>query len=98
MTIRPPTTGPRSLTPDEEVTLRRVAYGESPLRTLRLHDLKALRDLRLIEDHRDGPTLTAAGRKVFDSLPRPSAQSGREPMDAMLNELARATKGNAREG
>jgi len=81
----------RSLTADEEVTLRRVAFGESPARTLRAHDLKALRDLKLIKDHPDGPQLTPEGRKVFDDLPRASAQSGGAPYDAMLTELSRVT-------
>ena len=40
--------------------------------------------------------LTAAGRKVFDDLPRPSAQAGREPMETMLAELTRATRSNRR--
>jgi hypothetical protein len=35
--------------------------------------------------------LTPHGRKVFDGLPRPSAQSGMEPYDAMLMELTRVT-------
>jgi hypothetical protein len=95
MTTSPPTPH-RSLTAEEEVTLRRVAYGQSPARTLRAHDLEALRGLRLIVDHRDGPMLTAAGRKLFDSLPRPSAQSGPEPYDAMLTELTRATRSDRR--
>ena len=86
----------RSLTEEEEVTLRRVAYGQSPARTLRAQDLDTLRGQRLIVDHRGEPLLTAAGRKVFDDLPRPSAQAGREPMETMLAELTRATRGNRR--
>jgi hypothetical protein len=85
-----------NLTAEQEVTLRRVAYGESPVRTLRARDLEALRGLHLIVDHRDGPLLTAAGRKVFDGLPRASAQAGREPMETMLAELTRVTRGNRR--
>ena len=81
----------RTLTEDEEVTLRRVAYGESPARTLRARDLDTLRELRLIVDDRTGLLLTPHGRKVFDGLPRPSAQSGSEPYDAMLMELTRVT-------
>jgi hypothetical protein len=85
-----------TLTAEEEVTLRRVAYGESPVRTLRAQDLQALRARKLIADDRDGPVLTPAGRKVFDGLPRPSAQGGREPYDAMLADLTRVTSGNRR--
>jgi len=87
-------TAHRALTADEEVTLRRVAYGQSPARTLRAQDLEALRGLRLIVDHRDGPLLTSEGRKLFNGLPRASAQAGREPMEMMLAELTRVTRGD----
>ena len=86
----------QNLTADQAVTLRRVAFGQSEVRSLRRQDLDALRDLKLIADHRDGPLLTAAGRKVFDALPRPSAQAGPEPMEKMLAELARVTSPDRR--
>jgi hypothetical protein len=60
------------LTADEEVTLRRVAYGQSEERTLRQDDLARLRSLRLIEAGKDGPQLTAAGKERFESLPKPA--------------------------
>lgn len=60
------------LTPNEEVTLRRVAFGESPARTLRAEDLSRLRLLRLIADGKDGPSLTAGGRTYFAALPKPA--------------------------
>jgi len=58
------------LTADEEVTLRRVAYGQSEERAMRRADLARLRHLRLIEDGKDGPRLTTAGKERFDSLPK----------------------------
>lgn len=60
-----------ALTANEEVTLRRVAFGESPARTLRAEDLARLRLLRLIADGKDGPCLTAGGRTYFSALPKP---------------------------
>ena len=62
---------PIILNPNEEITLRRVAFGESPVRTLRVEDLTRLRSLRLIADGKDGPYLTASGRAHFETLPKP---------------------------
>jgi hypothetical protein len=59
-----------SLTEDEEVTLRRVAYGQSEVRSLRRHDLTRLYQMRLIEDSEEGPRLTADGKLRFDVLPK----------------------------
>ena len=61
---------PSKLTVDQAVTLRRVAFGESDVRTLRPDDLARLLELRLIATGRDGPELTTSGRTTFDSLPR----------------------------
>ncbi|MCC8431666.1 hypothetical protein [Reyranella aquatilis] len=58
------------LTPDEEVTLRRVAFGQSTVRAMRAEDLARLRKLRLIQDDKDGPCLTVSGRQHFDELPK----------------------------
>lgn len=61
---------PSKLTDEEAVTLRRVAFGQSDVRTLRQADLVRLLGLRLIVDGRDGPELTRSGRDTFNSLPR----------------------------
>jgi len=61
---------PSLLTDAEAVTLRRVAFGESEAKVMRARDLEQLRRLHLIEDAKDGPRLTAAGRAVFDGLPK----------------------------
>ena len=58
------------LTPEEEVTLRRVAFGQSDVRAMRAQDLTRLRNLRLIQDGKDGPCLTVSGRQRFDELPK----------------------------
>lgn len=63
----PPTS---KLTEEEAVTLRRVAFGQSDVRTLRQGDLARLLALRLVVDGRDGLELTRLGRDAFDSLPR----------------------------
>ena len=63
---------PSTLTDEEAITLRRVAFGQSDVRTLRQTDLERLLALRLIVDGRDGPELTRTGRDTFDSLPRAS--------------------------
>ena len=61
-----------TLSENEEVTLRRVAFGQSEVRAMRAQDLIQLRRLRLIEDGKDGrPQLTADGKRCFDALPRP---------------------------
>jgi len=66
----PPRTPVAVLTPEEEVTLRRVAFGQSDVRAMRAQDLTRLRNLRLIQDSKDGPCLTVSGRQRFDELPK----------------------------
>jgi hypothetical protein len=78
-----------SLTADEEVTLRRVAYGQSEVRTMRAQDLAQLHRLLLIEDAKDGPRLTAAGRKRFDALPKASAQRDQRSFADLLAQMTR---------
>ncbi|TAJ32131.1 MAG: hypothetical protein EPO67_12450 [Reyranella sp.] len=68
---------------DEEVTLRRVAFGESPAFTLRARDLAQLRRLRLVVDGKDGPQLTADGRRRFDELPRALLRADAGPRDLL---------------
>ncbi len=67
---QPRDAAPSRLTQDEEITLRRVAFGQSEVRALRAADLDRLRKLALIEDGKEGPQLTQAGRAHFDSLPK----------------------------
>ena len=74
------------LSPNEEITLRRVAFGESTVRSMRAQDLIQLRRLRLIDDDKDGPRLTASGRKHFDTLPKAVALSDSGAQD-LLNAI-----------
>lgn len=79
------------LSGEEEVTLRRVAYGESPVHTLRAADLTHLRALRLIEDSRDGPVLTARGKAHHATLPR-ALGTVRPKQDDLLGALSKALR------
>jgi len=83
-----------SLTAEQEVTLRRIAFGESPVRTLRAEDLGTLHKLGLIEKSKDGPRLSASGRRYFDALPKPVLQTSRT-FRSMLGDL---TKGTTKRG
>lgn len=78
----PPRTPQVILTPDEEVTLRRVAFGQSDVRAMRAQDLTRLRNLRLIQDSKDGPCLTVSGRERFEELPKAMLMD-RGPKDLM---------------
>lgn len=60
------------LSTDEEITLRRVAHGQSDIAHLRAHDLARLRALDLIAGSPRVPTLTAAGKARFDQLAKPA--------------------------
>jgi hypothetical protein len=81
------TAKPIILEASEEITLRRVAFGESPERTLRAQDMARLRGLRLIADGKDGPYLTASGRAHFESLPKAAGVERSPP--GMRTEIAR---------
>jgi len=79
-----------NLSENEEVTLRRVAFGQSEVRAMRAEDLARLRRLRLIEDGKDSrPQLTADGRKCFDALPRPMTLSELKGADDFLGAMAK---------
>ena len=58
------------LTDDEAVTLRRIAFGQSDLRSLRRADIDRLLKLRLITEGRNTMVLTTSGKEHFESLPR----------------------------
>lgn len=59
-----------ALSAGEAATLRRIAFAESDIRTLRRDDLDKLRALGLIETVRTGLRLTASGAALFKQLPR----------------------------
>jgi hypothetical protein len=60
------------LTTSEQITLRRVAYGQSDPASLSARDLRRLRELGLIEGSARAPAMTASGQHCFDSLSRPA--------------------------
>ena len=85
-------TSPDVLSGEEEVTLRRVAYGESPVHTLRAADLTHLRALRLIEDGKDGPVLTARGKAHHAGLPRALGTVRSRQQDDLFGALSKALR------
>ncbi|MCW5733564.1 MAG: hypothetical protein KIS73_05535 [Enhydrobacter sp.] len=80
------------LSGEEEITLRRVAYGESPVHTLRAADLAQLRALRLIEDGKDGPILTVRGKAHHAGLPRALGAGRHKHHDDLLGALGKALR------
>ena len=60
----------RTLTDDEAITLRRVAFGESEIHLLRTADLKRLQELGFIVAAGNSMTLTNRGKAHCNLLPR----------------------------
>jgi YbbR domain-containing protein len=58
------------LTDDEAITLRRIAFSESDIRSLRRGDVDRLLKLRLVAEAKNNLVLTISGKEQFDSLPR----------------------------
>ena len=80
---------PARLSDNEAITLRRVAYGQSDVHSLRSQDLARLRVLEFIEGSAREPTLTAEGRQRFDALPKAAAFADFKPHDDLLTAMAR---------
>jgi hypothetical protein len=80
---------PARLSGNEAITLRRVAYGQSDVHSLRSQDLARLRVLEFIEGSAHAPTLTTEGRQRFDALPKAAAFSDFKPHDELLTAMAR---------
>jgi hypothetical protein len=78
-----------SLSSNEAITLRRVAYGQSDAGRLRSRDLVRLRVLRLIEGSVREPTLTADGKRRFDALPKAAALASFKTHDELLTRMTR---------
>jgi hypothetical protein len=77
------------LSPNEEVTLRRVALGVAKPARLSERDLERLKALSLIEEHGGGLRLTPTGRERYLALPKSAAvhQSETTP-DYFISKLA----------
>jgi len=80
---------PARLSGNEAITLRRVAYGQSDVHSLRSQDLARLRVLKFIEGSVREPTLTAEGKQRFDALPKAAALSDFKPHDDLVTAMAR---------
>ncbi len=57
------------LSPNEAITLRRIAYGVTNLDSLRPDDIDRLKALQLVEVRRSGIVMTLLGRNRIARLP-----------------------------
>jgi hypothetical protein len=57
------------LSPNEAITLRRIAYGVTNLDSLRPDDIDRLKSLLLVEERRSGIVMTPLGRSHIAQLP-----------------------------
>ena len=64
------------LSPNEEVTLRRVALGIARREELRAADLAHLVRLHLVDEIHGRLTLSSLGRQRYQSLPKAAAMRG----------------------
>jgi hypothetical protein len=87
---------PAPLRSNEEVTLRRVAYGQSKVTSLRVQDLLHLRALKLIEGTPLAPTLTADGKRRFDALPKAAVLTEFKAQNELLATLTKLISRRAR--
>jgi len=72
------------LSPNEEVTLRRVALGISPMKDLAPRDLMRLKSLALVEIDAGVARLTDFGRQRYSALPRAGATRDLSSYEAMV--------------
>jgi len=80
------------LSPNEEVTLRRVAYGVVKAKRLQLAHLTRLKSLALIEDHDGALSLTAMGRQRLANSPVARLDKAPIAVDGSVAALAKALK------
>jgi hypothetical protein len=94
MTHSPAATARNRLAPlsaNEEISLRRVAHGQSDMADLRMQDLARLRALDLITADPRVPMLTAEGQRRFDALAKPVALARFDAHSEIMALLDRAT-------
>ena len=77
------------LTLDEEITLRRVAHGQSDGSRLPANDMARLRALALVEGSTHTPRLTREGRQHFEGLARPMALTSFNAEDTLTTLVKR---------
>ena len=76
------------LSPNEEVTLRRVALGIAPAATLSKRDVERLKALLLIEEHDGGLRLRPLGRERYLALAKGSPFEQSDSPDEFVSKLA----------
>jgi hypothetical protein len=74
--------------PNEEVTLRRVAFGIAKSARPSARDVERLKALSLIEEHGGVLRLKPAGRKCYLALPKSAAVHLSETPDDFISKLA----------
>ena len=80
------------LSPNEEVTLRRVAYGVVKAKRLQVAHLRRLKSLALIEDHDGALSLTVMGRQRLANSPVARLDKAPIAVDSSVAALAKALK------
>jgi hypothetical protein len=82
------------LSTNEEITLRRVAFGQSDVAHLRAEDLERLRMLKLIDGNSRVPALTGEGKRRFDALAKPVSIAEFDAQNELIAALGRLTGRN----
>jgi hypothetical protein len=87
-----------ALTTGEQITLRRLAYGQSDPALLSAGNLRRLRELGLIDGPARRPTMTPSGQRCFEALARPVLlpQPGVEQALADMVRVLRQGRGRPR--
>jgi hypothetical protein len=76
------------LSPNEEVTLRRIALGIAKPAELSKSDVKRLKALALIEENGGGLALTPMGRERYLALAKSAAVDPSDAPDDFVSKLA----------
>jgi hypothetical protein len=76
------------LSPNEEVSLRRVALGISKTANLPARDIARLKALSLIEEHGAGLRRTPVGRERYLALPNSGAIYESDTPDEFISQMA----------
>ena len=76
------------LSPNEQVSLRRVALGISQPADLPARDITRLKALSLIEEHGAGLRLTPLGRERYLALPNSGAIYESDTPDVFISKMA----------
>ena len=76
------------LSPNEEVTLRRVAIGIAKPADLPARDVERLRVLMLVEENGGGLRLTPAGQERYLALPNSAGIPESDMPDELVSKMA----------